>query len=54
VHRERGVVDVRRELVGVPAEQQIAAVGVNRAEYSVGRAELQLVVERVTGESRVV
>ena len=50
----RGQVDVGRELVGVPAEQQVAAVGVDRAEDPVRDGVGQLVVQRVAGERGVV
>ena len=36
-HALRRQVEVGRELVGVPAEQQVAAVGVDRAEHALAR-----------------
>ena len=53
-HALRGEIDVGRELVGVPAEQQVARVGVDRAERSGGGGDFQLVLHRVAGERGVV
>ena len=47
-------VQVRRELVGVPAEEQVAAVGVDAAEHAVGAGVGEFVAHRVPGERRVV
>ena len=43
-----------RELVGVPAEKIVAAVQVERAEDAERAGELDLVLERMAGEDRVV
>ena len=43
-HALRGEIEVGRELVGVPAEQQVARVGVDRAERSGGGGDFQLVL----------
>ncbi len=53
-HRRRRVVQVGGELIGIPAQQQVAAVGVDRAEHVVGHREFQLVLEAVLSECGVV
>ena len=54
-HALRRQVDVGRELVGVPAEQQVAAVGVDRAEHALhAHAYFQFVHHRVAGQRGVV
>ena len=53
-HDVRGEINVGRELVGVPAEEQVAGIGVDRAER-VGRGgDLQFVLHGVAGERGVV
>ena len=47
-------VDVRRELVGVPAEQLVAGVGVDRAQRACRAGDFQFVLHRVAGERGVV
>ena len=42
------------ELVGVPAEQVIAAIGVNAAQLTLGRGELEVVFKGVAGQGGVV
>ncbi len=54
VHGHRGVVKVCRELVGVPAEQQVAAVGVHGAEDAVDGGKFQFVMEGMSGQGRMV
>ena len=53
-HALRGEVVVGRELVGVPAEEQVARVGVDRAEATLCACVVELVHHRVTGEGRVI
>ena len=53
-HALRGEVDVGRELVGVPAEQQVARVGVDGAEHAVLRGDFHFVLHRVAGQRGVV
>ena len=54
VHHQRGVVEVHGELIGVPAQQQVAGVGVDAAQQAVVHAVLDLVVEGVAGQGGVV
>ena len=54
VHGEGGVVEVGGELVGVPAQEQVAAVGVHGAEEVVCDGVGEFVVEGVAGEGGVV
>lgn len=53
-HTESGVVYVGRELVGVPAEEQISLVGVDGAEGAVHYRHPQLMLEGVSSQSGVV
>ena len=56
-HAEHGVgreVDVGRKLVGVPAEELIAGVGVDRSQRTRGTGNFELMLHRVTGERGVV
>ena len=47
-------VDVGWELVGIPAQEQVARIGVDASENSLDRRILQFVHHRVTSESRMV
>lgn len=53
-HDLSGQIDVGWELVGVPADQLVAAVGVDTAEHACIHADGELVLHRVTCECRVV
>ena len=53
-HALRGEVDVGGELVGVPAEHEVAGVGVDGAEGAGGAGDFQLVLHGVAGEGGVV
>ena len=53
-HALGGQIDVRRELVGVPAQQRVAGVGVDRAEGPGADGHLELVHHLVAGERGVV
>ena len=53
-HREREFFHVGIELVGVPAEQQVAAVRIDGADHALGRGDLDLVLEAVPRERGVV
>ena len=53
-HALRGQVDVGGELVGVPAQQVVAGVGVDRAQGARADGDLQLVHHRVAGQRGVV
>ncbi len=53
-HREREFAHVGVELVGVPAEELVTGVRVDRTEQTVGDRELDLVLEGVAGERRVI
>ena len=53
-HALRRQIQVGRELIGVPAEQQVAAVGVHRAEQALRRRIGQLVHHRVARQRRMV
>ncbi len=54
VHRERAVIKIGGELVGVPAEHQVAAVGIDRSENAVACRVFQFVPEGMTGKRAVV
>ena len=54
VEAERQVRRVHRKLIGVPAEQLVAAVDVERAEDAERLGEHDLVTERVAGEGSVI
>ena len=47
-------INVGRELVGVPAQQHVAGVGVDRAERAGGDGHFQLVLHGVAGQRGVV
>ena len=51
---DRHLAGVHGELVGVPAEQRVAAVDVDRAENAERERQRDLVLEGVAGEHRVV
>ena len=53
-HDLRGQVDIRRKLVGVPAHERVAGVGVDRAEEALQTGILELVLHLVAGERGVV
>ena len=53
-HGVGGGVEVCGELVGVPAEQVIAAIGVNAAQLAIGRGELEVVFKGVAGQGGVI
>jgi hypothetical protein len=53
-HALRRQVDVRRELVGVPAQQHVACVGVDGAERAGGGGHFQFMLHGVAGEGGVV
>src|SRR5262249_48938534 len=53
-HALRGQVQIGRKLVGVPAQEQVAAVGVDRAEHAVQRRVGQFVHHGVAREGGVV
>ena len=46
--------DVGVELVGIPAQQQVAGIGVDRTEHLVGGGQLDFVLEGVAGQGGVV
>ena len=50
----RREIDVGRELVGVPAEQHVAGVGVDRTERARRAGDFQFMLHRVAGERGVV
>ncbi len=54
IERQRGVRDVVRELVGVPAQLRIAAVHVDRTEDAERGRQRDLMLEAVAGKRRVV
>jgi hypothetical protein len=54
IHGQSAVVKVERELIGIPTEQQVAAIGVDRTEQVVGHTILQFVDEIVPGQRRVI
>ena len=53
-HAQGGLVDVGGELIGVPAQQQIALIGVDGAERPVDPRHGQLVLEGVARQGGVV
>ena len=53
-HDLRGQVDVGGELVGVPAQEQVAGVGVDRAQEALVAGVFQLVLHGVAGQRGVV
>src|SRR5690606_5842631 len=53
-HDLRRQVDIGRELVGVPTEEKIARVRIDRAEEALRAGVVELVLHRVPGERRVV
>ena len=54
VHALRGEIDIGRELVGVPAEEHVAGVGVDRAKHARAAGDFHFVLHRVAGERGVV
>ena len=54
VHTEGGIVDIGGELVGIPAQQHIALVGVDGAEDAVDGGHAKLVLEGVACQGGVV
>ncbi len=54
VHTHRGLVNIVGELVGIPAEEIVSLVSVNRAEHSVNSRNAQVVLEGVSCECCVV
>ncbi len=54
VHALRGEVDIGGELVGVPAQEHVAGVGVDRAQDAGAAGDFELVLNRVAGERRVI
>ena len=54
IHDLRGEIDVGRELVGVPAHQRVAGVGIDRAQETLHAGILQLMLHLVAGERGVV
>src|SRR3954468_4584581 len=54
VKREGKLRHIHRELVGIPAEQIVAAVDIERAQDSQRLGERDLVLERMAGEDGVV
>ena len=54
VHALRGEIDVRRELISIPAEEHIARVCVDRAQNSRATGDFHFVLHRMAGERRVV
>ena len=53
-HGKRELLDVGVELVGVPTQQKVAGVGVDRSEQALRGRRLDLMLERVAGEGGVV
>src|SRR5207253_7917196 len=53
-HDVRREINVGGELVGVPAQEQVARVGVDRAERVCCRSDFQFVLHRLAGEGGVV
>src|SRR6266705_6499831 len=54
VKHQRKLGHIHRELIGIPAEQIIAAVDVERAQDSQGLGKRELLLERMAGENGVV
>ena len=54
IHHQRVLFDAVRELVGIPAQLRIAAVGVNGAEQPQCNGRRNFMMERMAGERRVV
>src|SRR6266576_4715346 len=54
VKHQRKLGHIHRELIGIPAEQIIAAVDGERAQDSQGLGKRDLVLERMAGENGVV
>ena len=53
-HAASRQVDIRGELVGVPAKQQVASVGIDGAQETLASSVFKLMFHRMAGESRVV
>ena len=53
-HGESEFFDVGVKLVGVPAQQHVAGVGIDGAEHAVGGGDFDLMIEGVAGERGVV
>jgi len=53
-HDLRGQINVGRKLVGVPAQQEVARVGVNRTERVRGNGHFQFVLHCMAGQRGVV
>ena len=53
-HDGAGEVEAARELVGIPADEFVAGVGINGAEFSRGSGDFAFVVHGVAGESGVI
>jgi len=53
-HDLRGQVNVGRELIGIPAQQQVAEVGIDGAKEALHRGIFELVLHCVAGECGVV
>ena len=54
IHHQRVLFDAVRELVGIPAQLRIAAVGVDGTEQPQRDGRRDLMMERVAGEGRMV
>ncbi|MNF82191.1 hypothetical protein D3C84_644910 [compost metagenome] len=54
VHRKRRGVQVRRELVRIPAEEHVALVRVERAQHAVNCSNADFVLERVASQRSMV
>ena len=51
IHSHGGDIDVTGELVGIPAQQHIALVGIDGAQHAVDGRDAQIVLEGVTCQS---
>src|SRR5882724_7941207 len=54
VKHQRKLGHIHRELIGIPAEQIVAAVDVERAQDAQGLCQRDLVLERMAGQNGVV
>ena len=54
VHAQCCIIDVGRELVGIPAQQRVALIGIDGTEHAVGSCHTQFVLEGVLCQCCVV
>ena len=54
IHAKGRVIDVKGELVGIPAQEHVPLIGVDAAQHAVHGGDAKIVLEGMSGKRRVI